>query len=232
MQKCLELWTEIDNNLPFKGTNPEAANMQRNWSCWTGGQHIFGAKGMDCWGVVDYVSELVRPKTILEIGFNAGHSSCMWLARTDAKVTSVDIAYGICHKSGSDILKRKFPDRFEFIHCDSTKVYPLIKDNTYDLVIVDGGHGTDVCISDCELALKLGAKYLLVDDVIVAKNVGDAVDTFVEQNKTRVKMINKWNVAWGVVLYEVLPEVPPEVVPEVLSEVVPEVLSEVTEQAQ
>jgi predicted O-methyltransferase YrrM len=204
-QNCLQLWIDIDNRLPFNGTQPYACHMQGNWSCWSHGRHVFGSKGMDCWQVVDFVTAVAKPKSILEIGFNAGHSACMWLSRTDANVTSVDIEFGLCHKLGSEYLTEKFPDRFKFIQCDSTKLYEQIKDNQYDLVVVDGGHCTDICLSDCYLSLKLGAKYLVVDDVIVAESVKNGVDQFVAENSDKVKLINKWNVAWGVALYEISP---------------------------
>jgi hypothetical protein len=200
--QCLEIWNEIDNNLPDHGTNPTTSNLDGNWSGWSNGKFSFGSKGMDCWPIVNYVANHIQPKNILEIGFNAGHSASMWLTKTSANITSVDIKFGICHQLGSELLKKKFPDRFNFIHCDSTKVYDQIKDNYYDLIIVDGGHGKDVCLSDCNLALKLGAKYMLVDDIIVMKDVRDGVDDFIQSNKTTIKFIKKWNIAWGIILYK------------------------------
>ena len=120
----------------------------------------------------DYLYELVselKPNRILEVGFNAGHSSLMWLTKTKANVTSIDIRYTDTVRIASDFVKSKFPERFNFIHCDSREVYEQIKDQQFDMVIVDGGHGTDICLSDCNLALKLGAKYLLIDDVLIMK---------------------------------------------------------------
>ncbi len=200
-QKCLGLWTELDNLLPGQGR--DSNHVEGNWSCWSGGRHIFGSKGMDCWQVVDFVGAVAKPKRILEIGFNAGHSASMWLSRTDATVLSIDYLYRDCVRIGSEFLKAKFPDRFSFMQCNSLDLYEKIKGQEFDMVVVDGGHATEVCLSDCNLALKLGAKWLVVDDAIVADSVRIGVDRFVEDNKDRVKLVNRWNVAWGVVFYEI-----------------------------
>lgn len=199
--QCLELWTIVDNSLPDKGTNSRF--VEGNWSCWVNGQHITGGKGMDCWPVVDYVTKVVSPKNILEIGFNAGHSTCMWLCRTKANITSVDIKYNDTVRIASEIIKKKYPERFKFIQYDSRRVYELIKDQYYDLIIIDGGHSMDVCSSDLHLAFKLKAKYILVDDVIRMSSVKNSVDEFVRDNKDIMTLIHQWSVAWGIAFYEI-----------------------------
>lgn len=199
--QCLELWTLVDNSLPNNGTS--AFSVEGNWSCWVNGRHIMGGKGMDCWPVVDYVTNVINPTNILEIGFNAGHSSCMWLCRTKANVTSVDIKDNDTVRIASEIIKKKYPERFKLIQCDSRQVYELIKDQCYDLIIIDGGHGTDVCLSDLNLALKLKIKYIVVDDVIIMHSVRSAVDKFVSDNKDIVTLIHQWLIAWGIVFYEI-----------------------------
>ena len=189
-QKCLELWKELNDKLPEKGRSGNL--IEGNWSCWVNGRHIIGGNGMDCWPMIEFVTDKVKPTNILEIGFNAGHSSCMWLSETTANITSVDIKYTDSVRIASDFVKNKFSDRFNFIHCDSRLVYEQIKDKEFDMIVVDGGHGEDVCFSDLNLAIKLKTKYLLIDDVIVAAAVRKAVDTFVSENKDKLTLIQQW----------------------------------------
>ena len=55
-------------------------------------------------------------KNILEIGFNAGHSSELFLdTNPNSVVTSIDLGYWYYCKFGIKYLEKKFPDRFQII---------------------------------------------------------------------------------------------------------------------
>ena len=194
-----KVWVGLDNSLPSKGR--VGGPIQGNWSCWINGQHIFGAKGMDCFPLVCEVVDIVKPATILEIGFNAGHSACMWLTRSpNVKLTSIDISTCESTNAGAKYVSETFGDRFNFICHDSRTVYEKIKDQQFDLVIVDGGHSEEDCYSDLQLAKKLGAKYIVVDDVMRVEAVKNAVNRFIMEGE--IIGVKMWAVAWGVGLYK------------------------------
>ena len=57
-----------------------------------------------------------NPKTILEIGFNIGHSSLLFLNNTDAKVISFDLG---CHNTvdlGKKFIDEMFPNQIGRAH--------------------------------------------------------------------------------------------------------------------
>jgi len=203
MDKCLELWTELNNRLPDNGKN--GLLIQGNWSCWDKGIHKFGCNGMDCWVVVNDIIDKYNPKNILEIGFNAGHSTCMWFSKSKiVNITSVDISTSESTKVGVDFIKEKFSDRFNFINCNSRDLFKIIKNHNFDLVVVDGDHNEDGCYSDILLTKKLKCKYFLVDDIVMLKEIRNAVNRI--SNKYKIKLLSRWNVAWGVELYEFIDE--------------------------
>ena len=87
-------------------------------------------------------------KNVLEIGFNAGHSSDFILSqRDDIHVTSVDIAKHQYVIPCSSFISQKYPDRFKFMLGDSRYTLDYISD-TFDFIFIDGGHFDDVPYQD------------------------------------------------------------------------------------
>lgn len=90
---------------------------------------------------------------ILEIGFNAGHSSFIFLeARPDVTVVSFDLgAHGYVAKA-KEFLDETFPGRHSLILGDSTKTVPAYQaehpDASFDLIFIDGGHDYEVAQAD------------------------------------------------------------------------------------
>src|ERR1022692_207218 len=90
---------------------------------------------------------------ILEIGFNAGHSSYVFLgARPDISVVSFDLgehAYVAKAKAFMDV---KFPGRHALVLGDSRETIPRYSAEyqgaTFDLIFIDGGHDYDVAVAD------------------------------------------------------------------------------------
>lgn len=109
-------------------------------------------------------------KSMLEIGFNGGHSALLALsANKNLKFVGVDICINKYAERCSEIIKSHFGDRFEFRKGDSRDVVPQLathSDTRFDLLHVDGGHGTEVCRTDISNCIRVAAPraHLLLDD--------------------------------------------------------------------
>ena len=111
-----------------------------------------------------------KPTNILEIGFNAGHSSALMLEHTDACIVSVDIC---CHPyayDGKEMIDNIFPERHILIKGNSMEV--LAGDEVpalhYDLIYIDGGHSYKCCKSDILNCKKYASPdtIIIVDDIV------------------------------------------------------------------
>jgi hypothetical protein len=104
------------------------------------------------------------PKSIMEIGFNAGHSALLFLENTppETKVVSFDLgeyAYVFAAKRYIDSV---FPGRHTLVTGDSTFTIPNYEDQVahrmnnpvtapphkFDLIFIDGGHQDDIPLKD------------------------------------------------------------------------------------
>lgn len=104
---------------------------------------------------------------MLEIGFNAGHSTVLaLLANPSLKVTSVDICEHKYTEKCASIVGDRFGDRFTFIKGDSMRVLPHKSKNKggelFDLVHVDGNHSTKYANMDVYNSLKLCDRFAQV----------------------------------------------------------------------
>ena len=110
-------------------------------------------------------------KTVCETGFNAGHSSFLWLsANPNLRVYSFDIGVHKYAKKMANHLQSQFPNRLNVTWGDSTKTLPTFRSNHLDvkcdLVIIDGGHSVEVAISDFDNFYHLASDIhvVLMDD--------------------------------------------------------------------
>ena len=95
--------------------------------------------------ILKQISENNNIKNILEIGFNAGHSSCLFLeSNNNCNVLSFDIGLHDYFKIGFEYIIKNFNSRHFLIIGNSNitvplyyKFNPMIK---YDLIFIDGGH--------------------------------------------------------------------------------------------
>jgi len=118
-------------------------------------------------------------RSVLEIGFNAGHSSYVFLeARPDVRVVSFDLGEHSYVSAAKDFIDKKFPGRHELVLGDSTVTVPRYRaenhEARFDLAFVDGGHEYEVASADLRNCRMLMARDSLVvmDDLLGWKTWG------------------------------------------------------------
>jgi FkbM family methyltransferase len=124
------------------------------------------------------------PKSIMEIGFNAGHSALLFLAITppETKVVSFDLgeyAYVFAAKRYIDSV---FPGRHTLVTGDSTTTVPKYEEQVahrmknpltapplrFDFIFIDGGHQEDIPMKDILNSQRLAAgshTIVAIDDI-------------------------------------------------------------------
>lgn len=134
--------------------------------------------------------EIVRnAKNVLEIGFNAGHSSELFLENSSANVFSFDIGDHNYLLLGKRNLDSRFPGRHTLILGDSGKTVPMFAKHStvkFDVLFIDGNHEYDAAVGDLMNCAEVAAPnaYVLFDDVV-----------FTEENKRSWTQgpTNAWN---------------------------------------
>jgi len=114
---------------------------------------------------------------IMEIGFNAGHSSEVFLKNNlTCKVTSFDIGTHDYLIKGKEFIDNNYPNRHTLILGDSTLTIPeFIKNNKdnvkFDFIFIDGGHSYEVALADMTNCFELAHKDTVValDDTVFNK---------------------------------------------------------------
>ncbi len=123
-----------------------------------------------------FIRHLLRRRTsvreVVEIGFNAGHSSYLFLAtRPDIRVVSFDLGEHEYVDLAKQIIDATFPGRHELIKGDSRLTVPAFADQhpgrRFDLVFIDGGHDYEVARADIENCQRLSSpqSLVLMDDL-------------------------------------------------------------------
>ena len=118
------------------------------------------------------ICNIVQPASILEIGFNSGHSSDTFLSHSDSKILSFDIGLHGCVWDGKEYIDNTYEGRHHLIIGDSTETVPKFKkehsDVYFDLIFIDGGHEYEVALNDLINCMNLSRKdtTVIMDDVI------------------------------------------------------------------
>lgn len=110
---------------------------------------------------------------LLEIGFNAGHSSDNFLRNNKSlKMTSFDLGAHAYGKFAKEYIDSNYPNRHTLILGDSTQKIPefILNNNgtTFNVIFIDGGHDYHVVKADLDNCRKLSTKdtLVIVDDVV------------------------------------------------------------------
>jgi hypothetical protein len=111
-------------------------------------------------------------REVAEVGFNAGHSSYIFLAsRPDVRVTSFDLGEHRYIGLAKSVIDETFPGRHELVTGDSRLTVPAWAkghtDRRFDLIYIDGGHDVDVAradIDNCRL-LATDRTIVVMDDL-------------------------------------------------------------------
>jgi predicted O-methyltransferase YrrM len=131
----------------------------------------------------NYLHRLLREnqsvKSVFEIGFNAGHSSYVFLnTRPDVNVVSFDIGEHGYVSAAKEFIDSKFPGRHELVLGDSRSTLPRYRrehpDSFFDLVFVDGGHDYEIACADLRNCQTLAAAnaFVVMDDLLDWKSWG------------------------------------------------------------
>ena len=111
-------------------------------------------------------------KNIMEIGFNAGHSSELFLkTNPDVKVTSFDICGYNCVRVGKAFIDEMFPNRHTLIKGNSLETVPQHEPEEnvkYDIIFIDGGHHYPIAKGDLINCRRLAHKdtIVILDDTV------------------------------------------------------------------
>lgn len=115
---------------------------------------------------------------VVETGFNAGHSTYMFLAsRSDVRVVSFDLGEHAYVDLMKELIDTLFPGRHELVKGDSRQTLPAYADahpeRRFDLVFIDGGHEYEVAAADLANGARLGDRPLvMMDDMVPSERFG------------------------------------------------------------
>jgi predicted O-methyltransferase YrrM len=147
------------------------------------GWQVLGLEGFLRLDQANYLHDLIvqnpSVRTVLEIGFNAGHSSYVFLeARPDVQVVSFDLGEHGYVSAAKEFIDKKFPGRHQLVVGDSTVTVPQFQltypDAVFDLAFVDGGHDYEVAIADLRNCQRLVAPggLVVMDDLLEWRSWG------------------------------------------------------------
>jgi predicted O-methyltransferase YrrM len=162
----------------MRSSDPDTRRLSRSL-----GRHAFTVEGYLSPAQAAFFRNLLldRPEvtSILEIGFNGGHSSYEFLAsRPDTTVVSFDLGEHKYVHRAKRLIDEEFPGRHTLILGDSRETVPAYQaahpDARFDLAFVDGGHEYDVASADvrnCQPLVAPGG-LVVMDDLLAWRDCG------------------------------------------------------------
>lgn len=115
-------------------------------------------------------------RSVLEIGFNAGHSSLIFLETSpNTQVTSFELVSGGYTAIGKKYIDTSYPGRHTLIIGDSTVTVPEYiasgVQRKFDLIFIDGGHSYEVAAADLRNCAALAGEdtIVIMDDTVYTK---------------------------------------------------------------
>lgn len=147
------------------------------------------------------ICKLIKPNSILEIGFNRGKSASMWLEHSTANLVSIDLRPRTEVTTSIDTFNELYPGRFEYLSINAHTELPFQKFDwvgKYDLIFVDSSHSKSSFIIDTNTSLYFGAKYIAYDDYFKHKN-SNFLQTYLDKEHN-VELIQTWEHDQGIAL--------------------------------
>jgi predicted O-methyltransferase YrrM len=124
--------------------------------------------------LVHYTSQA---SSIIEVGFNAGHSALLFLtANPHSKILFFDLGEHSYSRPCFEYLNSQFPNRISIIWGDSTETIPnYIPTMRYDVIHIDGGHTEKIILSDIISCKKFAGNdtIVVIDDICTYPNIGE-----------------------------------------------------------
>lgn len=141
---CRSIWATFAPDAPMKDLHRSLGWRQLTMEGYLGRRQTMFFRHL--------LAENPKVTKILEVGFNAGHSSYLFLsARPDVTVVSFDLGDHEYVARAKAFIDTKFPGRHTLVLGDSRKTlakYRTDHESTFDVLFIDGGHDYDVAIAD------------------------------------------------------------------------------------
>jgi hypothetical protein len=138
----------------------------------------------------------IAPKSILEIGFHAGHSTTYMLElMSQANICTVGVSKvrRFDRSIVVETMKDMYQDRFECYLGDPPDVLQLFQDKSFDLAFIDGDHTYVSVVKDINSCMTLQVPWLLLDNC-ERENVVSACDELLGVYKYQSFCYNStWN---------------------------------------
>lgn len=157
------LWLKWVQGLPglegFSGTGYDADGVRIPWGS---GPHNMKA--------YREIVEIVKPKKMIEIGFNVGYGTAMWMELTGCeKLVSFEISKKAETLAAARLLADRYGDRFLFRNTPADEIGLIewiARESEFDLIFIDGGHLEEDVANDLYFAKRLGIPWIALDDWI------------------------------------------------------------------
>ena len=161
--------------------------------------------------VEDLIELTNKPKiNVMEIGFNAGHSSEVFLGNNrDLTLTSFDLGAHNYVRVAKEYIDTTYPNRHTLIIGDSKmsvpNFYKNYKDKKFDFIFIDGGHDYETARRDLENCYHLAHKDTIVaiDDTMFSQywlkwwNVGPTKAWMELLEKNKIIELNRTDYSEG-----------------------------------